>query len=55
MIEVLPMLGMMVLSTATVLAVLWGIVEKDREYVKNKDSVALEKGHEISHRRTHEH
>ena len=36
MTEVLPMAGMMVLSTVTVLAVLWGIVEKDREYIKNR-------------------
>lgn len=36
--EVLPMAGMMVLSTVTVLAVLWGIVEKDREYIKNRKS-----------------
>ena len=55
MTEVLTMAGMMILSTTTVLAVLWGIVEKDREYVRNKDAVALEKGHEIKHRRTHEH
>jgi len=55
MTEVVTMAGMMVLSTATVLAVLWGIVEKDKEYVRNKDAVALAKGHEIKHRRTHEH
>lgn len=36
MMEVLPMAVMMILSTVTVLAVLWGIVEKDREYIKNR-------------------
>lgn len=55
MTEVMTMAGMMILSTATVLAVLWGIVEKDREYVRTHGNVALEKGHEIRHRRTHEH
>ena len=52
--DVLPMAGMMILSTVSVLAVLWGIVEKDREYVRNKDKVVFEKGHEINHLKKHE-
>jgi hypothetical protein len=45
MTEVLPMAGMMILSTVTVLAVLWGIVEKDKEYVRNRDSGIQQEKH----------
>ena len=53
MTEVLTMAGMMILSTTTVLAVLWGIVEKDKEYVQNKNLTEA-KGYEIKTRRTHQ-
>jgi len=36
MTEVLTMAGMMILSTTTVLAVLWGIVEKDNNMFKTR-------------------
>jgi len=52
MTEVLTMAGMMMLTKTTVLAVLCGIVEKDKEYVQNKNLTEA-KGYEIKTRKTH--
>ena len=52
-VDTLIFFGAMTISTATVLWFLWEVTIRDKDYGKT-NTVALEKTHEIKHRRTHD-
>jgi hypothetical protein len=52
-LDTLIFFGAMAISTLTVLWFLWEVTIKEKDYGK-VNTVALEKSHEIKHRKTHD-